>query len=278
MQPFNVIEPAGGESPVVVEVPHAGLAVDAESLAHLIVPARRIGHDADLAVDELFADAPSEGATLIVASQSRYVVDLNRAESDYDAESVEGGPIATAAPRGVIWRLSTFGEPLLARPLARAELARRIDTIYRPYHQALEGIVARKRARFGHVIVISAHSMPGRGRAAQADPGLAVPDVIPGTRGRTTAAGAVIDRVDELARALGLVVRHDDPYRGGFTTARHGRPSEAKHAVQIEIARTRYMDEATLRIEPHGFRAIRHFARTLVARLASVQTLRSVSP
>ena len=54
-----------------------------------------LARDADLYVDELYQDAPLEGATLLVSHVSRYVVDLNRAETDVDAESVSG--VATAA-------------------------------------------------------------------------------------------------------------------------------------------------------------------------------------
>src|SRR5580698_9915349 len=105
--PYELAEPpTTGETPVVVEVPHAGLEVPAEILARIDVPSASFARDADLFVDELYADATEEGATLIRARFSRYVIDLNRAEDDVDAESVEGGPIGARAPRGVIWRLS----------------------------------------------------------------------------------------------------------------------------------------------------------------------------
>ena len=65
MEPFEVIEPRSGESAVVVEVPHAGLRIDPETLAFTYAPARSIARDADLYVDELCQDAPAEGATLL---------------------------------------------------------------------------------------------------------------------------------------------------------------------------------------------------------------------
>src|ERR1041385_6726055 len=95
MRAFSVIEPTGRDSeetPVVVEIPHAGIWVDGPTLALLAAPALAIGRDADLYVDELYADAAKHGATTIVAHVSRYVCDLNRAETDIDAESVEGAP------------------------------------------------------------------------------------------------------------------------------------------------------------------------------------------
>ena len=267
MEPFAVIEPRAGESPLVVEIPHAGLWIDPESLATMIAPARSIGRDADLHVDQLFQDAPDEGATLIYANTSRYVIDLNRSETDVDEIAVEGAGRAPFS-RGLIWRLTTEGDPILLGRLPRSELDRRLDLIYRPYHRALQGLLARKVARFGFAVLLCAHSMPSRGRGAHADADAYRADLVPGTRGRTSAAGVVIDRVDAHGRALKWTIRHDDPYRGGFSTLHYGRPAEGVHAVQIEIARRRYMDEASLRIDPQGFTTVRDFARTLVARLA----------
>lgn len=275
MEPFEVVEPTAGESPLVVEVPHAGLWIDPEALAYTVAPARSIARDADLYVDQLCQDVPSEGASLLVARTSRFVVDLNRAETDFDGDTVEGGPRAPS-PRGLIWRLTTDGDPILAERLPRSELERRLAFVYRPYHRALEALIQRKQARFGFAILLCAHSMPSQPRPAPGDGGRAQPfyraDLVPGTRGRTTAAGVVIDRVDAHGRAFGWSIRHDDPYRGGFSTAFYGRPGRGVHAVQIEIARRLYMDETSHRIDPQGFRAVREFARTLAARLAFAET------
>jgi N-formylglutamate deformylase len=277
VEPFAIFEPRSGESALVVEVPHAGLFVDPESLAFTVAPARSVARDADLYVDELFQDAPAGGATLIVARTSRYVVDLNRAESDFDSESVEGGS-PTASPRGVVWRLTTDGEPILCARLPHTELVRRLDAVHRPYHRALGRLLQRKVDRFGFAVLLCAHSMPSQPRPAPLSGG-AMPrpapqfpifraDLVPGTRGRTTAAGLVIDRVEACGRAFGWSIRHDDPYRGGFSTGHYGRPAQGLHAVQIEIARRLYMDETSFRMDAQGFRAVREFARALVSSLA----------
>jgi N-formylglutamate deformylase len=275
VEPFQIVEPRSGESAVVVEVPHAGLWIDPEALAFTIAPARSIARDADLHVDALCQDAPSEGATLIAARAHRFVVDLNRGEGDMDGEAVEGGG-RTPSPRGVVWRLTTDGDPILAGPIPRRELERRLEAVYRPYHRALEALLLRKLERFGHVVLLCAHSMPSEPRPARPTSTAraqapAVPyraDLVPGTRGRTSAAPEVIDRVDAHGKAFGFSIRHDDPYRGGFSTTHYGRPAQGVHAIQIEIARRLYMDETSLRIDPHGFKAVREFARTLAARLA----------
>ncbi len=264
---FTVTEPETGETPVVVEVPHAGLKLLPECLATLAAPAHAIGRDADLFVDELYADAPLEGATLLVAHTSRYVVDLNRSESDVDADAVEGATGAPRASRGLVWRLTGDGEPVLTRRLTRAEVEERLDAVYRPYHRALLTVIERKVARFGRAVLLAAHSMPSLSRVPAGVAQARRADVVPGSRGRTSADSRYIDLVDAHARGAGWSVLHDEPYKGGFTTQHYGRPKENVHAVQVELARRLYMDEMALVPRKDAFDAVRRWCRALVAKL-----------
>jgi N-formylglutamate amidohydrolase len=298
--PFEIFEPTGAETPVVVEVPHAGLDLPAPFLEPLAAPARAIGRDADLYVDALYEEAPAEGAHLLVARASRYAVDVNRSESDIDAEVVEGARADVRMHHGLVWRTTSDGEQALARKLTRQELEERLELVWRPYHRALSGLVERKIARFGVAVVLAAHSMPSverpnaerpsqgggahggsgsdasRPGSAREPPssqslrgpnsGRARADVVPGTRGRKSAAPKFIDAVEAAAVARGWSVRHDDPYAGGYTTQHYGRPGEGVHVVQVELARRLYLDEATLR--PGGdFAGVRAWCRGLVAML-----------
>lgn len=268
--PFTVIEPTGEETPLVVEIPHAGLGVDGPTLARLAAPARAIGRDADLYVDDLYADAPSAGATVLTSHVSRYVCDLNRSERDVDAESVEGAPTHARATRGIIWRLTSEGARVLEAPLSRVELERRLDSYYRPYHRTIAELLERKRARFGFAVILAAHSMPSVGRAGHGDPQAVRADVVPGTRGRTSASAAFIDCVDAHARKAGLSVAHDDPYQGGYTTQHYGRPDLHVHVVQVELARRLYMDEATLS-KNAGFDRMRTWCTALAKAVAALR-------
>ncbi|MBX3188690.1 MAG: N-formylglutamate amidohydrolase [Labilithrix sp.] len=270
--PFSVIEPTGGveETPLAVEIPHAGLFVDARALATLVAPARAIGRDADLYVDELYQDAASQGATMLVSHVSRYVVDLNRSERDVDAEAIEGAPAHARATRGLFWRLTSEGARVLDAPLPRPEVERRLDTYYRPYHAALAEILERKRARFGFAVLLAAHSMPSVGRAGHGDTNAVRADVVPGTRGRSSAASGFIDAVDAHARAAKLSVAHDDPYQGGYTTQHYGRPDLSVHVVQVELARRLYMNEPTL-AKNGGFERMRAWCTELTKVLGATR-------
>jgi len=269
---FSLIEPTIAlETPIVVEVPHAGLGVDAQALAFLAAPARAIGRDADLYVDELYADAPARGATLLVSHLSRYVVDLNRSEQDIDADTVEGATGHARATRGIVWRLTSDGSKVLDGPLPRTELDRRLDAYYRPYHRTLAAALERKRTKFGFVILLAAHSMPSLGRAAHGDPHHPRADVVPGTRGRSSAAASIIDAVDDHARGARMSVAHDDPYQGGYTTQHYGRPERHIHVVQVELARRLYMEEGQLTRIAGAFERTRTWCGDLVARLGSTK-------
>ena len=266
---FSVYEPRAARTPVVVEVPHAGLSIDPESMATLIAPAQSIGRDADLFVDDLYADAPDVGATLLVSHVSRYVCDLNRAESDVDALTVEGGA-ARSAPHGVIWRVTTDNRPALLRTLPYSELERRITRIYRPYHQTLSALLEQRVREFGYAILLCGHSMPSRGREGHIDPGRDRADVVPGSRGRTTCAEPVLRLVDRLAAQFRFSVAHDEPYRGGFSTTNYGRPQKRVHAIQIELARRLYMDEQMLTKKPNEFNNLRAFCKTVTEALGAL--------
>ena len=268
--PFELIAPQGDESPVLVEIPHAGLDVPEAFRSNLVAPPRSLVKDADLLVDDLYADAASTGASVLVSRVSRYVIDLNRSEADIDPDVVEGARPGPRLNHGLIWRTTSDGDRVQSRPLTRAELEARLDLVHRPYHRALRAELERKRARFGVAVLLAAHSMPSAGRHATGALGAPRADVVPGTRGRTTAEPRFIDAVEAHARESGWSVRHDDPYPGGFSTHAYGHPSDGVHAIQVELARRLYMHEASLEPRPGAFDDVRGWCRALAASLGAV--------
>jgi N-formylglutamate amidohydrolase len=262
--PFERIDAVGPAIPVIVEVPHARLRVDGPFFETLAAPCRALARDADLYVDALYEQAPTAGATMLVARFSRYVIDVNRAEGDIDADVVEGARTDLKLEHGLIWRTTGAGEPALTRKLTTAELRERLDLIWRPYHDELTGLIARARSEFGVAVVVAAHSMPSVGPPPGAD-------VVPGTRGRKSAAPKFIEAVEAHAIEAGWTVAHDDPYAGGFTTQHYGRPQDGVHVVQVELARRLYLNEGTLRPLP-TFDLVRSWCSGLVTRLGRIAT------
>lgn len=274
--PFLLERPRGTAGPVLVEVPHSGTALPEVLTPVIRVPADSLLRDADIHVADLYRFAPEVGATFLSAHWSRYVVDLNRAPDDFDSSTVVGVPARVPyQPRGVVWRMTTDGDRCLARALTREEFEERLGTYYAPYHAALEGELKRLRSEHGFAVLLAAHSMPSVGRTAHRDRGARRADVVPGTRGRTTAHPAVIDLVDQHFRDAGLSVRHDEPYRGGFTTGHYGRPASGWHAIQIELNRALYVDETTFAIRESEAQKLITLLRDLVRKLGQLQLPRA---
>jgi N-formylglutamate deformylase len=268
-EPFYVELPRSAEIPVVVEVPHAGLFMDAESLSTLVVPARSMVKDADLYVDELVTTTPDHGATVLVANFSRYFMDLNRHPDDHDRHAVMGS-MGKEAPHGIVWHRNTDRDRVLSRPISVEELQRRLNKVYRPYHGKLRDILEQKRKKFGYVVLICAHSMPSSAVSLSGHR-IQRADIVPGTRGRTTAGEQFIHTVEQVANEAGYTVRHDEPYKGGFSTMNYGQPGANTHAIQIEVARRLYMNETSLLRIPSGVSQLRLFYGSLMHQLSRVK-------
>ena len=74
---MNLWELSRGDSPLVIDVPHAGTHVP-DAIAARLTDAARPVPDTDWHVEKLYAFARDAGATLMAATHSRFVVDLNR--------------------------------------------------------------------------------------------------------------------------------------------------------------------------------------------------------
>ena len=262
---FLMERPDQGETHLIVEVPHAGLNVPDDVKGELHVTPAQILRDADLYVDELWAGAGRQGASTLVAHVSRYVIDLNRAEDDVDGAIVRGHPAPRPQQsRGIVWRTTTDGLPVLAEPLSYAAFQSRVSRYYRPYHDALRREVAHKRAQFGKVLVVAAHSMPSVGRPQ----GPRRADIVPGSQGGTTTSRDVLSIVETHFRQACLSVAHDEPYKGGFTTQHYGKPAAGTNAVQIEINRAIYADEKTSKRRVKEMAELSQVLDALVKKLA----------
>jgi N-formylglutamate deformylase len=267
---FTARSAAAPTTPVVVSVPHAG--VRTAGYEETLVPELDVRGDADLFVDRLYRIGEPDGPETYVAAQlSRFVCDLNRDPDDVAPGAVpEHRAPRNADGRGFIWAVTTTGAPALARPLTLAEWQGR-TALHAAYHDALARALARARDRFGFAVLVDGHSMPSRGRQGHKDPGRARADVVPGDRDGTSCSPALSRQVGEHFAARGYSVAFNEPYKGGYITAHHGRPAERVHAIQIELRRDLYMDEAAYTVEDAGFARLRG---TITDLLAALQTWR----
>jgi N-formylglutamate amidohydrolase len=269
---FSVSMPENLTSPVVFASPHSGSDYDSTFLQASILDGQQIRSSEDAFVDQLFADVPRFGAPLLAAVKPRAFLDLNRATEELDPALIEDVPRRSQNPRvasglGVIPRVVANGRAIYRGKLPRQEAHRRITQYWHPYHDALQGLLTQAQDKFGQAVLVDCHSMPHEAIATMPARHSALPEVVLGDRFGSSAAAAVMDRVEAAFVRAGLRVVRNAPFAGAYITQSYGRPSRGQHAVQVEIDRSLYMDEALVR--PNGdFFAVKELLGQVAAEIA----------
>ena len=120
-----------------------------------------------------------------------------------------------------------------ARRVARADRASTPPTTT-PSTRALE----RARDRFGYAILLDGHSMPSRGRTGHKDPGRARADVVPGDRDGTSCAPALMAHVARHFADAGLRVAPTIPTRAASSPPTTAAPPSASTPSRSSCAAT----------------------------------------
>jgi N-formylglutamate deformylase len=271
---FHTSLPSRDTSCVVFASPHSGSDYPKAMLRETILSNQMIRSSEDAFVDRLFDCAPDYGARFIKAAMPRAYVDLNRSPDELDPALIDGVRRQGHNPRvasglGVIPRVVANGRAIYRGKLRLEEAQHRLEHFWHPYHRALQDLLDDALRYHGQAVLIDCHSMPHEAVENMARSGARRPDVVLGDRFGATAAGSVMDRVEAAFAAQGFTVARNAPFAGAYITQAYGRPSRGQHAVQVEIDRALYMDEA--RIEPNAnFAAVQKALRAAVADIALI--------
>lgn len=271
---FKVLTPRDRTSCVVFASPHSGRTYTDAFLGTTVLDSHAIRSSEDAFVDQLFESAPLFGAPLLKAWAPRAFVDLNRAADEFDPALIEGLYARGHNPRiasglGVIPRVVSNGRAIYRGKISQAEAKMRIRDIWKPYHAALQTLLDEAYRDFGEAILIDCHSMPHEAMDGVAKRGMKRPNVVLGDRFGAAARNDIVDRVEEAFRNAGFTVTRNTPFAGAYITQAYGRPSRKQHAVQVEIDRSIYMNERTIRPNAN-FDAVRDALRKVVADVAQI--------
>ncbi|MGO9816945.1 MAG: N-formylglutamate deformylase [Acidocella sp.] len=230
---MNLFTLRRGKAPLILSMPHGGTEIP-EEFAGCFVSGWRARKDTDWYIPALYAFAEALDATIIAANISRTVIDLNR---DPSGASLYPGQTTTG-----LCPAETFaGEPLYASALPdEAETARRLALYFRPYHAALEGEIARLRAKHENIVLYDCHSI--RSHIPRLFPG-ELPQLSIGTNGSTSCAPEYEALVAEICARSGFSWVLNGRFKGGWITRHYGNPQAGVHAIQMELAMRGYMDE-----------------------------------
>ena len=259
--PFEILTPAKHRAPIVFNSPHSGRYYPETFLKRSRLDPLAIRRSEDMMVDELFRPVVGCGAPLLRAIYPRAFLDVNREPFELDPKMFSGRlpPFANsqslrvAGGLGTIPKVVSDAASIYPAPWPVDHALRRIDAIYRPYHDALRRLLAETHVAFGSAILVDCHSMPSSLRSGE---NRLRPDFVLGDRFGTSCMPALVERATSSLRSLGYTVCRNKPYAGGFITEHYGRPQRGLHALQIEVNRALYMDEEKLELHS-GFGKLR---------------------
>ena len=275
--PFAVDEPERHSIPFVFNTGHSGAVYPPSFLAASRLDGLSLRRSEDAHVDRLFEPVVRLGAPLLRANFPRAYLDVNREPFELDPRMFEGRlpPYANtrsmrvAGGLGTVPRVVADGQEIYAGRITAQEAVARIETLYKPYHRMLRGLIQRTAKAHGTCILIDCRSMPSSSLGREE----AKADVVLGDRYGTACNPALIDAFEAQFQAHGFRVVRNKPYAGGFITEHYGEPNVERHALQIEINRGLYMNEASLAITPGFSELVWHLRSVVAAVAAEVQGL-----
>lgn len=258
-----------GSTPLLVSMPHAGTYIPNAIAARMTEPALKVP-DTDWHIDRLYDFLDEIGASILTATHSRYVVDLNRPPDD---ASLYPGQTST----GLCPAATFSGEALYGDGSAPAadEIAERRERYWQPYHDQLSAELARLRSEHGFVLLWEAHSIATRvPRLFEGE----LPQLNIGTAGGASAIAGLGEALLGRAQASRYSAVLNGRFTGGYITRHYGRPANGISAVQLELTQACYMDE----VYPFAFRdekanELRPVLRDMIATALNVSSNAAVT-
>jgi N-formylglutamate deformylase len=224
-----------GTVPLLVSMPHVGTHIPVEFAANMTEEALRLP-DTDWHLEQLYNFLDEIGASILVATHSRYVIDLNR---PVDNANLYPGQDTTG-----LCPVDTFHKHPVYKPGTSptdAEIQRRGQSFWQPYHAKLEEELSRIRTQHGVAMLWEAHSICSvvprlfQGR---------LPDFNFGTAGGASCGRGLGERMLDIVNQMnGYSAVLNGRFTGGYITRQYGKPDRNIHAVQLELAQTTYMNE-----------------------------------
>jgi len=222
------------DGPLVVSMPHVGTKLSPSVMSRMTDEARNVP-DTDWLVDQLYDFLADMNATVIQATYSRYIVDLNR--------GIQGNALYSGQSETTVCPITTFHDQDIYLPGQQPspdEIQDRMETYWHPYHRALQEQLEEIKSRHGYALLWDAHSIATIvPRFFEGE----LPDLNIGTGGGTTCDEKLSHQIYDIGQASEFQTVLNGRFKGGYITRHYGQPDQDIHAIQMEIALIAYMDE-----------------------------------
>jgi N-formylglutamate deformylase len=219
---YYLRRPEGRRRPVVASLPHSGRYLPPDIAWQFKRNPRPFLFGTDWHLGRLYDFLGELGVTVIEATHSRYVVDLNRNLDE---------PIFGHHNTSVIYARTTRGEDLYDVEPSRKELDDRIIRYYLPFHRALGELLEETVREAGRAVLLDLHSF------GMADP---QSDIVLGDVNGTSCPGGMTRAFETAFRRQDFSVARNDRWTGGQITQRYGA-MEGVDALQVELKVRAYL-------------------------------------
>lgn len=264
MEPYKITFPVEQRVPILLSVPHCGVAFPDELKDQYDEGMIASPDDTDWHVDQLYDFASSMGITMISAVYSRWVIDLNR-----DPQSkplyTDGRIITALCPT-----TDFFGNPIYKdkrKETANNDVALRLELYYYPYHKKIQELLDDLKLEFGKVVLWDCHSIRQFVPTINKEK---FPDLILGDADGTSASPGLIEVALKGLESGMYQLSHNHPFKGGYITRHFGKPIDEQHALQLEMSKVMYMDDAETNYDEERVSGIRIILKTTFEGLAEV--------
>ena len=198
---------------------------------------------------------------MIHAEHSRWVIDLNRDPNSKPLYN-DGRIITALCPTTDFLGNSLYKDA--RKEVPPAEVKRRLEKYYNPYHEKIRSLLEERKRKFGKVLLWDCHSIRQYVRTIQAEK---FPDLILGDADETSADKAIIETARATLKASSYIVHHNHPFKGGQITRSFGDPSQNVHALQLEMTKVNYMDDAETKYDPARANKMRDLLKRVFEKL-----------
>jgi N-formylglutamate amidohydrolase len=238
MLPYHLRIPNRILYPIIATLPHSGTCIP-DAVAERFRQPRPSLTNMDWHLDKLYAFLPDLGITVLQATQSRYVVDVNRALKT---------PLSGAYKTCVVYEENTFGRPLYDVPPTPAEINQRIDLYYHPFHDRLTSLLEETIQRAGKAYLLDLHSFFIQTSS----------DICLGNQRNRTSSRALLNSVEKAFCDSHFSVVKNEGLLGGYITQHYGN-KQTVESLQIELRYPTYLDQAEWGEEEGGDWESAHF-------------------
>jgi N-formylglutamate deformylase len=232
---LNLYDFSPGTAPLLVSMPHSGTHIPPRIAADMTPGALEVP-DTDFHVPRLYDFVAGLGASVLSATHSRYVIDLNRPP--------DGAILYPGANNTELCPTTRFDFAPIYRDGCAPDastIRARVEEYWQPYHARLAAELEKIRQQNGYALLFDAHSIISEcprffeGRLT---------DLNLGTAGGTSCDPALGASLFEHAKEYpAYTCALDGRFKGGYITRQYGRPADGVHAVQLELSERTYMAE-----------------------------------